>query len=52
MNYRQKSFITLFPECISINWSNRYPIIELSTSELPYGLTLTQNKIYWTDWKK
>jgi hypothetical protein len=36
---------------MSLSWSNRRPVVELSISELPYGLTVTQSRIYWTDWK-
>lgn len=31
--------------------SNRRPVIELKNS-FPYGLALTNDYVYWTDWKK
>ena len=45
------SFPGLVLECIGINLSNRHPIVEMSSNEMPYGLALTENKIFWTDWK-
>ncbi len=30
----------------------RRPILTLEKSSLPYGLTLTESNLYWTDWKK
>ena len=42
----------LYSECIGVYGSGRRVITELGANEMPYGLTLRHNNIYWTDWKK
>ena len=46
------TYVYIHAECINTNGQNRRPIVELkSGKESPYGLTLTPNTVYWTDWK-
>ena len=37
---------------MGIYGGNRKVITELGANEMPYGLTLRHNNVYWTDWKK
>ena len=39
-------------ECIGIYGGGRRIITELEANEMPYGLTLKDTSVYWTDWKK
>ena len=39
-------------DCVGVNGGGRRTIIELSEGEIPYGITITENNILWTDWKK
>ena len=39
-------------ECIGVNGGGRRTIIELPNGKIPYGITITENNILWTDWKK
>ena len=50
-HYSKEVFVVFIVECININYSKRHTIIELSSNEQPYGLTITQSRVYWTDWK-
>ena len=45
------SFI-VFSECMGIYGGGRRIITELGANEMPYGLALRHNNVYWTDWKK
>ena len=39
-------------ECMDLNGGNRRPVINFDENQHPYGVTLTKNHVYWTDWKK
>ena len=39
-------------DCIGMNGGGRRTIVELSPGEVPYGITITDNNIMWTDWKR
>ena len=39
-------------ECIGIYGGGRRIITEMGANEMPYGLTLKDTSVYWTDWKK
>jgi len=38
-------------ECMGIYGGGRRIITELGANEMPYGLALRHNNVYWTDWK-
>ena len=42
----------IYLDCIGVNGGGRRTIIELPKGEIPYGITITENNIFWTDWKK
>ena len=42
----------LYLECMGIYGGGRHTIVQMGANEMPYGLTLTQTDIYWTDWRK
>ena len=42
----------IYLDCIGVNGGGRRTIIELPNGEIPYGITITENNILWTDWKK
>ena len=46
------SLLTINLDCIGVNGGGRRTIIELQNGEIPYGITITENNILWTDWKK
>lgn len=49
----KKFHVTPRIDCIGIpHGGGRKTIIELSAGAFPYGLAMTENNIYWTDWKK
>ena len=37
---------------MGIYGGGRRIITELGANEMPYGLALRHNNVYWTDWKK
>merc|ERR550519_1489457 len=39
-------------DCIGATGSGRRTVVELKPGEYPYGITITDNTIIWTDWKK
>ena len=39
-------------ECVDLTGTHRRPILELDKFSRPYGITLTQNHVFWTDWAK
>ena len=45
-------FFIFNSECIGIYGGGRRIITELGANEMPYGLTLKDTSVYWTDWKK
>ena len=45
-------FKQIYLDCIGVNGGGRRTIIELPNGEIPYGITITENNIFWTDWKK
>ena len=44
--------VFIYLDCIGVNGGGRRTIIELPNGEIPYGITITENNILWTDWKK
>jgi len=44
--------IIVSEECADINGNNRRIVVELEEDSAPYGLALTETKIFWTDWKR
>ena len=40
-------------ECVNLDGGNRQPVVEFENDQnKPYGITLTKNHVYWTDWKE
>ena len=46
------AFLLRFLECMDLSGQNRRPIVSLNATEMPYGLTLTDGNVFWTDWKR
>ena len=40
----------LFKDCIGVNGGRKKTIIELGEGQIPYGITITETNILWTDW--
>merc|ERR1712200_275229 len=38
--------------CIGANGSGRRTVIELAPNENPYGISITEHNILWTDWRR
>ena len=38
-------------DCIDTNGAGRRMVIGLSEGDFPYGLAMTENNIFWTDWR-
>ena len=40
-------------ECVSIHGGGRQRLVQLEDGTgLPYGVAVTPNYVFWTDWKK
>ena len=39
-------------ECINMDGSNRKPIVELRAGSKPYGISLSDKQVFWTDWNR
>ena len=50
--FRSHIFVLAISECMGIYGGGRRIITELGANEMPYGLALRHNNVYWTDWKK
>lgn len=40
----------LSKDCIGVNGGRKKTIIELGEGQIPYGITITETNILWTDW--
>ncbi len=50
-----KKCFGVFAECLSLRGDSlRRPLVTLENlaASLPYGIALTKENVYWTDWKK
>ena len=41
---------SIFEDCIGVNGGRKNTIIELGEGQIPYGITITETNIMWTDW--
>eukprot|EP00092_Neocalanus_flemingeri_P000676 GFUD01000718.1.p1 GENE.GFUD01000718.1~~GFUD01000718.1.p1 ORF type:complete len:1537 (-),score=283.11 GFUD01000718.1:154-4470(-) len=39
-------------DCIGVNGAGRRTVVELTEGDFPYGITITENSILWTDWNR
>ena len=39
-------------ECINLDGSNRKPIVELQVGSKPYGISISDKQVFWTDWNR
>jgi len=39
-------------DCIGVNGGGRRTVVELAEGDFPYGITITENSILWTDWNR
>jgi len=39
-------------DCIGVNGGGRRTVVELAEGDFPYGITINENSILWTDWKR
>ena len=49
---RTQPEITPKIDCISLDGTRRQTLVELDANAKPYGLTFSDQKIFWTDWSK
>ena len=39
-------------DCVGLNGGGRRSVLALDMEDVPYGITVTDNNIMWTDWNK